>query len=95
MHSVLFVAAPSPPEEDWKTFTERVDRKIGVSEDVLRLAENVWLVRATKTLAPLAQLISDAESLGLSYGTLQFDREPEWLPAGFDPKTTLDRSAKT
>jgi hypothetical protein len=40
----------------------------------------------------LGYLISSAVNLGVAYGILAFEHEPEWLPVGFDPETILGRS---
>jgi hypothetical protein len=54
---------------------------------VLRLAENVWQVNFHENPSALARLVSCAVEHKLTYGILQLDGAPQWLPAGFDPKT--------
>jgi hypothetical protein len=58
----------------------------------VRLGENVWLLIVQDTIAPLGHLVATAENRGIRYGILPFERAPEWLPTGFDPKTILAQS---
>ena len=55
MNSVLFVATidPDAPRRlDWADFATRAAEKIQPGPDAMRLAENVWLLRLEKSLAP-------------------------------------------
>jgi len=58
---------------------------------VQRLGETVWLVNVQANPAALAALIHGAELHGLTYGILPLADVPQWLPAGFDPKTIPGR----
>ena len=89
MHSMLFIATIPDHRHDWAEFVERSTMKLPPYEGVVRLAENVWLLNLQKSVAPLGWLVSTAEQMGVSYGLLPFEREPEWLPADFDPNTIL------
>src|SRR5438105_2978753 len=98
MHSALFVVELPDHEQRWQSFIAEVDRLRTQQTDplhnmpnVARLAENVWLLNFQMTPEPLARLVSAAVALRLSYGILQLDAAPQWLPAGFDPKTIWDR----
>jgi hypothetical protein len=92
MHSVLFVAIIPPQKQDWMTFVQEVGKKLQSAKGATRLAENVWLLDLHKNTAALGWLIACAEKLGISQGLLAFEHEPQWLPAGFDPKPIQDRS---
>ena len=86
MHSALFVATIPKQEDVWETFLNRVSSKTKSIASFARLSENVWLVDLTKSPAPLGYLISFAHEGSISYGILPFERAPQWLPDGFDPK---------
>ena len=87
MHSALFVATmPKERDDDWEVFLSRVSTKTKAMTSLVRLAENVWLVDLTKGPGALGYLISFAHEGRMSYGILPFEREPQWLPADFDPK---------
>jgi hypothetical protein len=94
MHNVLFVATPRDRfADDWQEFTVLAANKTVRDKKAVRLAENVWLLDVTENPASLGWLIATADSKGVSYGLLPFERAPERLPGGFDPKTTLARNA--
>lgn len=90
MHSIMFVATIPPERHDWQ-FSELSDKRLEQLEGVARLAENVWLLDLTKTVQAFGRLVYTAEQEAISYALLPFEREPEWLPADFDPNTTLAR----
>ena len=87
MHSILFVATIPDRGHDWAEFVELATMKLSHCEGVVRLAENVWLLNLQKSVAPLGWLVATAEQKAVAYGALPFEHEPEWLPAGFDPRT--------
>jgi hypothetical protein len=90
LHSALFVAAVPDNKQVWQNFIDAVDGKAALRpQAIVRLAENIWLLLVRETPAPLGWLVSYAELHKIRYGILPFEREPEWLPAGFDPKTIL------
>jgi len=104
MHSALFVAIV--PDEKWVTnspasrplwyaFTDIVDACIVKYNSVQRLSDSVWLVDISKAIPFLACLISTAEYQKIAYKILPLADEPQWLPVGSDPDTTLDPSART
>lgn len=94
MHSVLFVAfIPQEPSDDWGRFVSNVQSKIRQDKNALRLAENVWLLNLQGSVAPLGWLVAAAETTKVPYGLIPFQNAPEWLPAGFDPKTIPARNA--
>ena len=86
MHSALFVATMPQSDDKWEEFLNRVSSKTKAMTSFVRLAENVWLVDLTKGPGPLGYLISFAHERAIHYGILPFDRAPQWLPDGFDPK---------
>ena len=95
MHSVLFVVSipkfrQSP--NGWDDFVTQIDVKLKDSTNFLRLAENVWLLNLQKDVAQLGWLVSHADKRGFAYGILPFERAPEWLPAGLNPKTIQGHS---
>lgn len=92
MHSVIFVARVVRERSDWTEFLAEVAKKTEKNSHVLRLAENVWLVSFHQSPAGLAWLTTLCEQRGIAYGILPLADEPQWLPAGLDPKTTLARS---
>jgi len=94
MHSALFVASYGTDRIGWGEFLAFVDSQLKDAKHVLRLAENVWLVNAQKSFAPLAHLVALAEQRRVTYGILPFEREPEWLPGGFDPNTIRGQSGR-
>jgi hypothetical protein len=90
VHSALFVVIPESGDP-WNNFLRQVSEDVD-QKAVVRLAENVWLVDVHASPAALGFLVAYAEKRRFSYGILPFEREPQWLPAGFDPKTTQARS---
>lgn len=95
MHSALFVTEIPKERQDWGDFLASVDAKLKKEKGVQRLAENIWLLDVTQSVASLGWLISYAEARGIAYGILPFDDAPRWLPAGFDPNTIRDRSGRS
>lgn len=94
MHTVIFVAE-IPGDRDqavWREFTGDAQQKLKTEKDAIRLGENVWLIPTHESLRALAWLIATADRLRVRYGTLPLEHAPQWLPAGFDPSTILDRS---
>jgi hypothetical protein len=90
MHSAIVVVKIPEDQATWLPFLATV--KDASAEGALRLGENVWLVNFQAHPVALATLVKGAVAHGLTYGILQLDAEPQWLPAGIDPKTILDRS---
>ena len=97
MHSALFVATIQLPSsrggQPWFFFSQEISSHVSPSENVQRLAENVWLINVSVSPAPLGFLIAAAERNSISYGIIPFRRQPEWLPAGFDLGTIQDQNA--
>lgn len=91
MHSTLFVASIGS-DADWAKFLQFVIPKIRDAVGVSRLAENVWLVNFQQSPAALGWLLAFADQQKVAYGLLPFEREPQWLPGGFDPSTIQVRS---
>lgn len=92
MHSVLFVAVMPKERSDWQVFVTDAETKLKNAKGVKKLAENVWLLDLHASVTALGWLIALADRQGLAKGLLGFDREPEWLPAGFDPTPILGRN---
>jgi hypothetical protein len=90
VHSALFfVKIPSVDQTiAWEDFTKRVDEKLKREKGVLRLAENVWLLNLRESVLSLGVLLGHADQKKFEFGVLPFERAPEWLPDGFDPKTS-------
>jgi hypothetical protein len=88
MHSAIFYAKPTSHREKWEEFLRVVDHQIAKDKNVVRLAENVWLLNVRESPSALGYLIGFADRSGLPYGILPFEREPVWLPASFDPRTS-------
>ncbi len=93
MQSLLFVATIPTQSRDWADFLARAQAKLTPTEDeqryagsFVRLAENVWLLDVAKSAEPLGWLTSQAQVVGVPYGLLTFDNEPQWLPADFQPQ---------
>jgi hypothetical protein len=91
MHSVLFVARIGEVDA-WQKFVSFVLPKVRQAKGVMRLGENVWLVNLRENVTVLGYLIAYAEERQIPYGILPFEHEPQWLPAGLNPSTTLVRS---
>ena len=85
MHAALFVASLAPQSLEWASFLDGVDEKLGPRKDVLRLAENVWLLDLHNSEDSLDVLTSAAQAQHIEYGVVPFMRTPHWLPHGFDP----------
>jgi hypothetical protein len=88
MHSAIFWVDPGDRTSDWGEFLRYAETKAKPSKEVLRLAENVWLLNVAVSPAALGYLIVLADQRGLTYSILPFERVPEWLPAGSGPKTS-------
>ena len=91
LHSVLFVA--TIPERDdqnrWQNVLNNLPPQMrSPTVAIERLAENVWLLRLSGSLAPLGHLISRCEQFGIVYRILPFDGEPQWLPGDPSPRPT-------
>ncbi len=95
MHSALFVAQLPKTSRTWREFLMKSTVELRIYPGVSRLAENVWLVNLQENPAPFAYLVSAADALGVPYGILPFEHAPQWLPAGFDPKTIWVQSEET
>ena len=87
MHTALFVASVTSKSLDWTAFLEAVNGKLKQAKGVLRLAENVWMLNLQESVESLGVLIYFAETKGIAYGVLAFERAPQWLPGSFDPST--------
>lgn len=92
MHSALFVAGiPDRNQanyyQNWAGFLGALPPKFWSEKNAKRLSENVWLVNFQNSPSALSWLVTSAEKHGIPFGILSFDEEPQWLPAGFDPKT--------
>ncbi len=95
MHSALFVATiPKPAINDWRSFLMGIKSFLVPSENVLRLAENVWLINVSASPSPLGFLISLAVQNSIDYGIIPFQQQPEWLPAELGRGTTLAQSVR-
>jgi len=66
----------------------------GAAEQIGRFSEGLLLrllqliLDLQKSVSTLGWLVACAELHGLSYGILPLDREAQWLPEKFDPKTS-------
>ncbi len=87
MHSALFVGHVPKDKTVWGQFVSVIAAKLKHQKGVAPLSENVWLVNFHQSPSALAWLIAYAEDRNISYGVLQFERPPEWLPVGFDPSS--------
>ncbi len=88
MHSVIVVVKmPIGPQSEslWEDFAKRVKEKLENEKGVVRLGENVWLLNLQLSVSALAVLAGHADQKKFPYGVLPFEREPQWLPDGFDP----------
>lgn len=93
MHAALFVATIPDDASEWSKFLEFSEAKMRPHNSTfVRVSENAWLLSLRDSAAPLGQLVFFAEQHGISYGILPFEREPQWLPAGFDPKPIRGRN---
>lgn len=90
MRYVLFaVPRPIGVAQDWQQFSDNVDARLEPhKQHVVRIADTVWMVDNQGAPAALAWLIATAEARKVAYTTAAFDTAPEWLPAGFDPRTS-------
>jgi hypothetical protein len=92
MHSMLFVAVI--PEDrweytqQWKAFEGYIEGKLAPLPGIERLAENVWLLDLTASMASLGYLVTGAEGHAIAYRTLPFDAAPVFLPGGQSPSKT-------
>lgn len=85
MHSALFVAHVPKDKAVWNQFATFVAAQHKHQKGIVGLSDNVWLVNFHQSPSGLAWLIAYAEDRNISYGVLQFEKPPEWLPVGFDP----------
>ncbi|HUO03066.1 MAG TPA: hypothetical protein VMU31_09820 [Rhizomicrobium sp.] len=93
MHSALFIAHPQDDDPNWDAFLEFVDARLAPSKGVTRLAANVWLVNFHHSPEAFGWLLASANHQKVSYGFLQFEHPPQWLPVGFDPTSFQDKAA--
>jgi hypothetical protein len=97
MHSAIVVVKLPEHDQQWPLFMATVLKETAPPHSELegaqRLAENVWLVNFQTNPATFARLVDAAVRHRYSYGILPLDAEPQWLPGGFDPKTTQGRSS--
>ena len=92
MHSAIFVAVIPDDQGKWTIFLTNVQRKLVRFPDICELAENVWLVDATKSVGALGHLVALADDQAITAATLPLADAPRWLPADFDPKPMGGRS---
>ena len=86
-YALFAISQPDDPTA-WRQFVEILDLRLKEHEKrIARPAETVWLVDNQAAPAALAWLIVTAESRKISYAIASFDSAPEWLLAGFDPRT--------
>jgi hypothetical protein len=88
MHSALFVAKLGTRgirDQASQNFLGQANAKVRPSQYVVRFSENVWLINAAKDPASLGHLISYADTSGVSYGILQLDEAPQWMPESYNP----------
>ena len=96
MHSALFVAQVWGKDPiKWGEFLMKAKVGLRKHPGVLRLAENVWLMNFQESPVSLSWFVCAADIHGIPYGILPFERAPEWLPVGFDPKTISDHNGET
>jgi len=88
MHSaIIVIEEPSEPSPfSWDEFLRDVLPKLRRAGGATRLGEGVWLVNFQQSPVALAILVSAADRCEFGVGILPLRDEPEWLPAGFDPK---------
>ena len=100
MHSaIVVVVMPEmphdlPSNQKWQAFLASVDdlqrskpHPLDKQKGVLRLTENVWQVNFHENPEAFSRLVYCCSQHKLTYGILQLDAVPQWLPDGFDPKT--------
>lgn len=90
MHSAIFVVKMTKQliVQEWEDkFLPEVAKKLQNEKGAKRLGENVWLLDCQQSIRALAWLVATADRLGLPYGILRLESEPQWLPADFDPNT--------
>lgn len=95
MHSALFVAQIGRDRKKWSDFLRSAKVGLRTYPNILRLAENVWLVNFQESPVSLSWFVCAADDHEVPYGILPFEHAPEWLPAGFDSSTILARSEET
>lgn len=88
MHSAVIVV--TPPENYnqpiWKEFCASIVR-VEDSPGTKALSEHIWLTNVERSPAVFARLVESCERHKLSYQILAIEREPQWLPVGFDLET--------
>jgi hypothetical protein len=90
MHSAIVKVVM--PDDDagkqrWKAFLASVASLQG-NPAIELLGENVWQIDFQRSPAALARLVSACEQHNFSYGVLQLDAAPQWLPVDPSPKPT-------
>jgi len=88
MHSAIIVIEEPdrPTPKSWQEFLSETAPELQRVGGATRLGEGVWLVNFQQSPAALAILVSAAERCGFRSGILPLRDEPQWLPAGFDPR---------
>jgi hypothetical protein len=91
MHSAIVVVKVPEGEQSWPAFRAtlkepHVAAALKDQQNVQRLAENVWLVNFQNNQEALIKLVDAAARHQFSYGILQLDEKPQWLPTSFDPE---------
>jgi hypothetical protein len=90
MHSAIVkVVMPDDGagEQRWRAFLASVVLLKG-NPAIELLGENVWQINFQRSPAALAQLVAACVQHNFSYGVLQLDAEPQWLPIDPSPKPT-------
>jgi hypothetical protein len=86
IHSAIVTVGIPERRDDWTVFLT-MTKDAQLSEATTLLGENVWLIDIQKSPAAFAQFVDACERKKLPYRVLAIEREPEWLPVGFCPKT--------
>jgi uncharacterized membrane protein YfbV (UPF0208 family) len=91
MHSAIVVVKMPVDGQSWQGFRAtlkepQVAAALKDKQNVHRIAENVWLVNFQENQEALIKLVDAAARHQFSYGILQLDDKPQWLPASFDPE---------
>jgi hypothetical protein len=88
MHSAIIWVKPPDDvaDQDWVGFSRAISTVRG-NPGLSRLAENVWLVNFQQAPSAFARIVAACDHHKFYYGILPLEHVPQWLPAGFDPKT--------